>query len=78
MSALAYDNSGNKGVSFSLAGVQIIKDGDRLDGSIAAVDAFDADMDAVADLADLTDSLDGTEAPTTAPPSSDEVLDDLM
>ena len=78
VSAFAYDNSGNKGVSFSLAGVQIIKDGERIDGSIAAVDAFDADKDAVADLADLTDSLDGTAAPTTAPSSSDEVLDDLM
>ena len=75
VSAFAYDRSGNKGVSFSLAGVQIIKDGERIDGSVAAVDAFDADKDAVADLGDLTGESDSTDAPTD---SSDEVLDDLM
>lgn len=62
--AFAYDYQGNKGVSFGLNNIQKIRDGDRLDGKVAAVDEFDADQDAVADLSDLTDEgLEGTEAP---------------
>lgn len=79
VSCFGYDNSGNKGVSFSLAGVQIRRKGDRLDGSIAATDAFDADKDAVADLSDLTGD-DGPSAASegSSEASSDEVLNDLM
>lgn len=51
----AYDNSGNRGVTFGLGNIQIIRDGERLDGRAAAVDEFDPDMSAVADLSDLTD-----------------------
>ena len=52
----AYDNSGNRGITFGLGNIQIIRDGDRLDGRAAANDEFDSDMGAVADLADLTDN----------------------
>lgn len=80
VSAFAYDNSGNKGVSFSLAGVQVIKDGERIDGSIAATDAFDADKDAVADLSDLTGEKTTVPGPTegSSEDSPSDVLDDLM
>ena len=43
------------GVTFGLGNIQIIRDGERLDGRAAATDEFDSDMGAVADLSDLTD-----------------------
>jgi hypothetical protein len=52
----AYDNNGNRGVSFGLGNVQIVRDGDRLDSRRNAADEFEAD-DTVADLADLTDDV---------------------
>lgn len=49
--AYAYDKKGNKGVSFALGNIQLIADGQRLDGRKAAVDEFTADMTAApADL----------------------------
>lgn len=36
----AYDNSGNKGVSFSLQNLMKVGDADRLDGKVAAEDEF--------------------------------------
>ena len=46
--AFAYDNSGNRGVSFALNNVQIMGNGTapRLDNRQAATDAFDADLNA--------------------------------
>jgi hypothetical protein len=38
--AFAYDVSGNKGVSFGLNNIQKVRDGDRFDSRVAAVDAF--------------------------------------
>lgn len=54
----AYDNSGNRGVTFGLGNIQIIRDGDRLDGRAKAADEFDADMESTADLSDLTETAD--------------------
>lgn len=52
--AFAYDNSGNKGVSFALNNVQKLGDGDRLDNRQAAEDAFEADLNATpADISGL-------------------------
>jgi hypothetical protein len=49
----AYNNSGNKGVSFALNNLQICRtDGERLDGRIAAEDDFDDYGDAGAVLVD--------------------------
>lgn len=44
--AFAYDNSGNKGVSFALNNIQKLGDGPRLDNRQAATDAFEADLNA--------------------------------
>jgi hypothetical protein len=52
---------GNKGVTFGLGNIQRIRDGERLDGATPAQDEFEADADAVADLSDLEDTLDGVE-----------------
>lgn len=38
--AFAYDNKGNRGVSFSLQNIQKVKDGDPLSGRMKAQDAF--------------------------------------
>lgn len=52
--AFAYDNSGNKGVSFALNNVQKLADGDRIDGRQDATEAFDADLNtAPADISSL-------------------------
>lgn len=45
--AFAYNRKGNKGVSFALGNIQVIADGNRLDGRKAAVDEFTADLTAV-------------------------------
>jgi len=67
----AGDRKGNRGVGVGLNNVQIIRDGERLDGRMAPADEFDADPDAVADLSDLepTEADDGGD---------DELLSDLM
>ena len=56
----AYDNSGNKGVSFGLQNVQIVKkDMPRLDGKTKASSDFDALDEAYADGSELeTDNTD--------------------
>lgn len=40
VAAYAYDNAGNRGVSFSLEAVQFLRDGERLGGGVS-VDMFD-------------------------------------
>jgi hypothetical protein len=50
--AYAYDNSGNKGVTFFLNNVQFIREGERLDGRVSARDEFEA-TDEPVDLSDL-------------------------
>lgn len=75
VSVYAWDTKGNKGVSFGLSGVQLIRkptEEERLDGGVAAEDAFAVDLDAVADLSDL--ELDDTSA---ASDDGDD-LSDLM
>ena len=42
IAAFAYDQAGNKGVSFGLQNVQFLRDGDSLAGGIPAEDDFDA------------------------------------
>lgn len=44
VSAFAYDNNGNKGVSFGLNNLQKIGEGPRLDGRVAAENEFDVDL----------------------------------
>ena len=64
ISAFAYDHKGNKGVSFGLDHVQLIRpptEEERLDGRVAAADAFDADKNAVADLSDLEEDDGGLD-----------------
>lgn len=52
VTAFAYDVSGNKGVAFGLNNVQILRDGERLDGGRSAADEFEA-VAAAPDLSDL-------------------------
>jgi hypothetical protein len=54
--AFGYDVSGNKGVSFSLDHVQIVKDGPRLDGRKAAEETF-----APLSPGDLEEAMKGIE-----------------
>jgi len=65
VSFYAYDRAGNKGVGVALNNVQKLRDGDRLDGRKKAQDEFDADLDAVAPLDDLTEEVEVEEAPVT-------------
>lgn len=51
----------NTGVSLGLSGVQVLRDGERLDGRANPQDEFDAAMDATADLSDLTGEGGGDE-----------------
>lgn len=46
VSAFAYDNNGNKGVSFGMNNLQKLADGPRLDGRVAAENEFDVDLSA--------------------------------
>jgi hypothetical protein len=45
--AFAYDNNGNRGVSFALNNVQKRGEGARLDNRVMAEDEFDAELDSV-------------------------------
>jgi hypothetical protein len=74
LSAFTYDNSGNSGVTYGLENVQIVRDGDRLDGGANATDEFAADENAVADLSDLED----TPAGVGAEADTGDDLSDLM
>lgn len=74
VSVFAYDTNGNKGISFGLNHVQLLRAPtaeERLDGRVAAVDTFEADADAVADLSDL-------EEPAAVGASDGDDLSDLM
>ncbi len=75
ISPFAYDNNGNKGVSFGLNHIQLIRpptQEERLDGRVAAEDTFSADASAVADLGDLEDEVvEGVGAGT----SGDQLTD---
>lgn len=54
VTAFAYDNSGNKGISFGLNNLQKVAEGERMDSRVAAEDEFTADLSAApADLASL-------------------------
>lgn len=75
--AYAYEHSGNKGVAFGLGNIQIIRDGERLDGSVAAQDEFEADPDAVADLSDLTED-DSAEVLAGVTADDGDDLSDLL
>lgn len=67
LSVYAWDSHGNQGVSFGLSGVQVVDDGERLDGRADPQDEFDADMDASADLSDLgADAEEGDSQPSDA------------
>lgn len=77
LSVYAYDVSGNKGVSFGLSGVQVVGDGERLDGRADAADMFEADEDVAGDLSDLTG--EGEEPETAgATAGGDDDLSDLL
>jgi Protein of unknown function (DUF2815). len=54
LAAFAYDNNGNKGVSFGLNNLQKLRNGERMDGRVAAENEFTADLSAEpADIASL-------------------------
>lgn len=63
LTPFAYDTKGNKGVSFGLNVVQIIRDGPRIDGRVNIEDEFTFDEPAVAALDDLTTEAGGTVEP---------------
>ncbi len=44
--AFSYDTDGNKGVSFALNNIQLVGEGERIDGRVAAEDEFDVDLSA--------------------------------
>lgn len=46
ITVFAFDQEGSKGLSFGLEGIQFVKDGPRIDGRVAAEDAFDVDLSA--------------------------------
>jgi hypothetical protein len=74
-----YDVDGNKGIAWGLNNLQKIRDGDRLDGRIAAEDEFAADESAVADLSDLTDEPEEAPAPkATRGKNKTDALADLL
>jgi hypothetical protein len=72
-----FDVSGNKGVGVGLNNVQIIRDGERLDGRLDPSDEFEADPNAVADLSDLEDETDGGSDDGEVADDGDD-LTDLM
>jgi hypothetical protein len=51
--AFAYDNNGNKGVSFALNNVQKLGEGARIDGRLKAEDEFTAEASEASDLDDI-------------------------
>lgn len=54
VAAFAYEQQGNKGVSFALNNLQKLAEGDRLDGRVAAENEFDAPLnEAPASLEDM-------------------------
>ena len=75
LDAYAYDTAGNRGATFGLGNIQIVRDGDRLDGRAPATDEFAADQDAVASLTDM-EGVD--EAPSEATTEAVDTLADLL
>lgn len=73
-----FDVNGNKGVGVGLNNVQIIRDGERLDGRLDPSDEFEADPDAVADLSDLEDTEDSEFADDGEVADDEDDLSDLM
>ena len=69
----AGEKKGNRGVGVGLNNVQIIRDGERLDGRVSPVDEFDADPNAVADLSDLEPTVGAIEDA-----EDDDLLADFM
>lgn len=55
--AFAYDNKGNKGVSFALNNLQKLRDGKRIDGRRRAEDEFEATQDAPDDVFDVEEHV---------------------
>jgi len=55
----AYDTQGNRGVSFALNNIQLLRDGERLDSRVAPEEDFDA-VEPV-DLSDLEEAEDAAE-----------------
>jgi hypothetical protein len=54
VSVFGFETDGNRGLSFGLEGIQFVKDGERMDGRVAAEDAFEVDLNAApASLDDL-------------------------
>lgn len=54
LAAFAYDNNGNKGVSFGLNNLQLVRNGERMDGRTAAENEFTVDLSAEpADISSL-------------------------
>lgn len=70
--AFAYDQKGNKGVSFALNNVQKLRDGERIDGRKKAEDDFEADLDAVGNLEDLENGEDTPPAKSKGRKDVDE------
>lgn len=61
--AFAYDNAGNRGVSFSLQNLLKIKDGKKFSGRKEATEEFDAaDFDGVEDESENSESYEGGES----------------
>lgn len=77
VSIYSYDVSGSRGVTVGLSGVQVIRDGERLDGRAKAEDSFEADMDAVPDLGDLTGTTEPEAEPETAGATAETGGDDI-
>ena len=44
VTAFAFDTDGNKGVSFGLNNLQKVRNGERIDGRVAAENEFDIDL----------------------------------
>lgn len=53
LTAYTYDVNGNRGVTFGLNNVQLLENGERLDGRRAPQDEFDVEESALADLSDM-------------------------
>jgi hypothetical protein len=70
VTAFTYDTAGNRGVSFALNNIQVIRDGDRLDSRVAAESEFESDETLTPQLEDET----GTDAQDAA---AEEVPDEL-
>lgn len=80
LQAYSYDHpQGGKGVSLGLAGVQVTGGGERLDGRVAAEDAFEVDDEATPeDFDNLPGAVDaeGEEEEETKPDTEEEDSDE--